>query len=217
MRTATPDAAVVIRDRSLAVTWRRLPPPGAFSGMTSFSLHGLDVDPCDPVEATSPIECKLVGVNLRRAKLPEEDVVLRRGMRTTTVPRTLADLCIRLNITEAVAMADMALHAGLTNLAELAAWVGSHPGRQGIKRLRRVVAFAEPAAESPMESRLRMLLVLNRLPRPKAQVCIHDVAGRFVGRVEVRAAIGTKREAERAVNAAIGTKRARNQMKTIAS
>ena len=30
-----------------------------------------------------------------------------------------------------------------------------------------------------------MILVLNRLPRPRAQVPIHDAAGKFVGRVDL--------------------------------
>ena len=36
-----------------------------------------------------------------------------------------------------------------------------------------------------MESRLRMVLVLGGLPRPKAQVSIHDRWGRFVGRPDL--------------------------------
>lgn len=175
----------VIRDRSIEGAWRRLPSVAAFTGMTSLSLHGLDVNPCDPVEAVSPVECKRVGVMVRRAQLAEDDVVLRRGMRCTTVTRALADLCVRLDTTEAVVMADMALHARLSSICELESWIDSHAGRQGVKRLRRVVLFAEPAAESPMESRIRMLLVRSRLPRPKAQVAIHDAAGRFVGRVDL--------------------------------
>jgi len=36
-----------------------------------------------------------------------------------------------------------------------------------------------------MESRLRLVLVLGGLPRPKAQVSIHDRWGRFVGRPDL--------------------------------
>lgn len=36
-----------------------------------------------------------------------------------------------------------------------------------------------------MESRLRMVLVLGGLPRPKAQVSIHDRGGRFIGRPDL--------------------------------
>jgi very-short-patch-repair endonuclease len=171
--------------RQLEVALTRLPPQAALSGLTAFWLHGLDVDPCNPIEATSSVECKRVGINVRRAQLPEEDVVVVRGMRITTVPRTLADLCIRLGVVEAVVLADMALHARLTTLAELNSWAEAHAGRRGVKRMRRVIALAEPASESPMETRLRLLLVLRRLPRPVAQVPIQDAAGRFIGRVDL--------------------------------
>ncbi|HUE60748.1 MAG TPA: DUF559 domain-containing protein, partial [Acidimicrobiales bacterium] len=57
--------------------------------------------------------------------------------------------------------------------------------RHGIRTMRRVVELVEPAAESAMESRLRMLLVLAGLPRPRAQVVIHDESGRFVGRPDL--------------------------------
>ena len=36
-----------------------------------------------------------------------------------------------------------------------------------------------------METRLRMLLVLAGLPRPEAQVSIHDRSGRFLGRPDL--------------------------------
>jgi very-short-patch-repair endonuclease len=47
------------------------------------------------------------------------------------------------------------------------------------------VDLAEPKAESAMESRLRMLLVLARLPRPEVQVSVHDDQGRFLGRPDL--------------------------------
>lgn len=153
--------------------------------MTAAWLHGVDVDPCNPIEATSPVECKRVGISVRRAQLDPQEVVVVRGMRATTLGRTLAELCGRLHIIEAVVLVDMALHARVTSVAELTSWAESHRGRRGVKRLRRALQFAEPAAASPMETRLRMLLVLSRLPRPKLQVPIHDAAGRFVGRVDL--------------------------------
>jgi very-short-patch-repair endonuclease len=56
---------------------------------------------------------------------------------------------------------------------------------EGAKQFRRVVQASEPLAESPMETRLRMLLVLARLPRPEAQVSLHDARHRFLGRVDL--------------------------------
>src|SRR4029077_1646864 len=67
----------------------------------------------------------------------------------------------------------------------LDAAVKERAGTIHVVRLRRLVELAEPAAESPMESRLRMLLVLAGLPRPLVQVELHDSRGRFIGRADL--------------------------------
>ncbi len=46
-------------------------------------------------------------------------------------------------------------------------------------------SYVDPKAESPMESRLRMLLVLAGLPRPEAQVSLYDEEGGFVARPDL--------------------------------
>jgi hypothetical protein len=79
----------------------------------------------------------------------------------------------------------MFLHAGLVSTTELQTYVGEHSKAKGIARLRRVVDLAEPKSESPMETRLRMLLLLARLPPPEVQAPIHDAQGRFVGRPDL--------------------------------
>ena len=83
-------------------------------------------------------------------------------------------------MTEAVALADMALHAGKVDRHELVATTAEPTA--GVRVLRQVLEHAEPAAESPMESRLRMLLVLAGLPRPEAQVTVRDRLLRVIGR-----------------------------------
>jgi very-short-patch-repair endonuclease len=167
---------------------RRLPAGAAFSGWTSAWLHGLDVPPCDPIEVTIPDPVgsgRRAGASVRRAILCAREIVTRRGLPTTSALRTVVDLGGRDPVTEGVVAADLALHAGLVSIAELRIYVAEHPGAKGIARLRRVLDLAEPNAESPMETRLRMLLVLARLPRPDAQVSIHDHRGRFLGRPDL--------------------------------
>ena len=166
----------------------RLPPTAVFSGLTAAWLHGLDVAACEPIEVTIP---KSIGVSarsgivVRRAALSAGDVVKRRGMRVTSILRTLSDLCIQLSATEAVVVIDMALHAGLASLADLNALCVARAHCVGVANLRRVAGLAEPAAESPMETRLRMVLVIGGLPRPQAQVPLHDSQGRFLGRPDL--------------------------------
>jgi very-short-patch-repair endonuclease len=167
---------------------RRLPPGAAFSGLTAAWLHGIDVEPCAPIEVTVPAGAGVsarAGVLLRRCALGRREVVRVRGLPATSAVRTLAEVCSRLALVEAVVIADAALHNKTVRFDEMTAWILANRGQRGIKNLRRVLAYAEPASESPMESRLRMLLILGGLPRPRAQFSIHDRWGRFVGRLDL--------------------------------
>ena len=120
-------------------------------------------------------------IRLRRT-LP---AVLRRGFRTTSLIRTLSDITRNLTLVEAVVIVDLALHARLIKRSELSKWIDRSAGRKGVRAMRRVLKFAEAGAESPMETRLRLLLVLNGLPRPEVQVTIRDEAGSIIGRPDL--------------------------------
>lgn len=165
----------------------RLPSGAAFSGVTALWLHGLDVEPCNPVHATAPPAAGIstrAGLQIRRCVLKEHDVVTARGLPATSIFRTLRDLCLASSLTESVTFADMALHARLISAAEISQRVGRSAREYGVPRFRQVLKHMEPKSESPMESRLRMRLVLARLPRPEAQVTIRD-GNRFLGRVDL--------------------------------
>jgi very-short-patch-repair endonuclease len=172
-------------DVVLAATSRRLPTAAVFSGRTAGWLHGLDLPPCKPVEVTFPLGCttsRLAGMAVRRSALSASETVRRRDYRATSVVRTLADLGRRLPLEEAVAALDMALHKRLLRSDDLNSWACAHPRYPGIPRLRRIIELAERATESVMETRLRLLLVLARLPRPHAQISLYDEFGDFLGR-----------------------------------
>jgi len=172
----------------LTAVGRRLPPGAAFSGLTAAWLHGMDVEPTDPIEVTIPDPTgsgHRSGAAVCRSGLSEDEIVLRRGLPATTALRTVVDIGGRNPLTEGVVAADLFLHAGLVRIADLDGYVAEHPGVKGVARLRRVVGLAEPQAESAMETRLRMLLVLGGLPRPEVQVSLHDDEGRFLGRPDL--------------------------------
>jgi very-short-patch-repair endonuclease len=88
-------------------------------------------------------------------------------------------------LVEGVVAADLFLHAGLVSGLELRAYVAEHRRAKGIARLRQVIDLAEPKTESPMETRLRMLLVLGGLPRPEVQVPLIGKHGEFLGRADL--------------------------------
>jgi hypothetical protein len=132
----------------LLVAWRsRLPADAAFAGLTAAWLHRLDVDPCHPIEVvvspTSGVRSRM-GLVVRRCALSE--VTSARGLRATSLSLTFRDLSRRLPRVEVLVLADQALRL----------------------RLGRFDDLAEPA-ESPMETRLRWLLLQAGLPKPEVQ------------------------------------------------
>jgi len=122
------------------------------------------------------------GVDLRRATLAPSEVVRLKGLAVTSALRTAVDLGSQRVLVDAVIALDMALHKRLVDLMELRSFCEANRGAKRIARLRRAVQLAEPATESPMETRLRLLLVTARLPRPQAQVRLKDRHGRPLGR-----------------------------------
>ena len=167
---------------------RRLPASAAFSGLTAAWLHGLDVSPGDPIEVTVSPRAGVsgrAGIAVRRSAVAANDIVQIRGIPAMSMVRTIADLCARLSLVESVVIADAALHQRRVRLDDLRSWASTNARHHGIRAMRRVIELVEPKAESAMESRLRVLLVLAGLPRPRAQVAIHDDSGRFAGRLDL--------------------------------
>jgi hypothetical protein len=167
---------------------RRLPPQGAFSGFTAAWLHGLDVPPCDPIEITVPIQCGVstrAGMSVRRCGIEKSELEKARSMRATTMARSFRNLSTLPALTHSAVVTYIALHARLVSPQALMASIEASTGLQGVRTLREAMEHAEPASESPMETRLRMLLVLAGLPRPEAQVSIRDRFHRFVGRPDL--------------------------------
>ena len=121
------------------------------------------------------------GILLHVAALPAGHVSWCRGVPVTSVARTVVDLARIVPFAEGVAAADSALRAGLTTPGELATVLGQCPGWPGVRRARRVVAFADPLAESVLESISRAVFHEHGLPPPELQVGVgdeEDIAGR---------------------------------------
>jgi len=172
----------------LEAAMRRLPADAVFSGRTAAFLHGLETSLPIAIEATLPATARtthLAGITIRRRQIGAHEVATRQGFRVTSALHTVTDLASHLELVEAVAVLDAALHKGLVGIEELKGSIHERQGQKGTARLRRALDHAEPATESPMETRLRMLLVLAGLPKPEVQVPLYDESGAFVGRADL--------------------------------
>jgi hypothetical protein len=103
----------------------------------------------------------------------------------TTALRTAFDLARHLDLTDAVAAVDAMLTRRWITITKLAEYAAKRPGWSGAPRVRRVLELSLPGAESPMESRVRLLLVLAGLPIPVPQYKIRDSAGRLLARLDL--------------------------------
>lgn len=166
----------------------RLPLEAVYSGRTAAWLHGLDVAPCSPVEVTLPrtsTTSRRARMSIRRSDIPQSEICRVHDLPATGPTRTVSDLGRRLPLVEGVVVIEMAFRRGITNAEQLQTWIRSHVGFPGSRRLARAIELADAMSESPMETRLRPLLVLNGLPRPIAQAQLHDRAGLFIARTDL--------------------------------
>lgn len=168
-----------------------LPPGGAISGRWAAYQYGVDVlpPPGGPVEVTVPrtntLTCR-PGLFVRHALLPSSDVRSVSGVPVTTPVRTAFDLARLENPVEAVVGLDALLHAGLCREETLTPYIADHPRWRGVRRAGAALTDADAGAESPMETRLRLILVRGGLPRPLVNQPVYDAGGSFLARPDLR-------------------------------
>ncbi|MFC7549358.1 endonuclease domain-containing protein [Plantactinospora sp. GCM10030261] len=185
---ADADVPASHRLRCLAAARLLLPPGGAIAGRSAAALFEVTrLAGTDPVEVLVPSACQFEPVNglrVHRATLSGPELVERAGMVTTSPVRTCWDLASWLDPVEAVVLIDAMLGRRLVTVPGLRDYALGWTGRRGWRKLLRAVDLADPAAESPQESRVRVRLVLAGLPRPVAQHVVTD-GGRFLARVDL--------------------------------
>jgi G:T-mismatch repair DNA endonuclease (very short patch repair protein) len=108
----------------------------------------------------------------------DDDVVVdRRGLSRTGPVRTAVELVRRHGVEDGVVLLDRLVQAGLTDLAAVRAAAAALPRCRGSRVARDVTRLADGLAESPQETRLRLLLHRAGLPAPVAQFRIFDAEG----------------------------------------
>jgi len=113
----------------------------------------------------------------RRMTLGVDDVLDLGSLRVTTMARTAFDLARR-DVAEGVVALDAMWRTGVLSPEELLEFAAGKKGLRGIRQVAYVASLADRGAQSPMESRLRMVLVLEAgLPKPETQLEVPDDYG----------------------------------------
>jgi hypothetical protein len=170
---------------------RLILPEGAFvCGLTAGWLYGSEVQ--DRRGELIWVGCRTgrrlrtrVGCLVREITVADSDLTLVDGVLVTTPLRTVFDCGRWLSLIEGVVVADALSHSGAMTQPDLAAYARTHRGLRGVRRLAQVLDLMEPKSESPMETRVRLLIVLAGLPKPTAQLVILDRNGQFVARADL--------------------------------
>jgi very-short-patch-repair endonuclease len=166
-----------------------VPPSAVFGGRSAAYLLGAEalVDAATPVEVVVPEAERfgpVAGLRIRRTLLPEDDVRSVRRFSCTVPVRTALDIARSEDLSDAVVALDVLLGRGLILPAHLREAAAALPVARGSRRARRAVALADARAESPPESRLRLLLRSAGLA-PEPQYVVRDPDGRFIARVDL--------------------------------
>ncbi|WP_210480730.1 endonuclease domain-containing protein [Naasia sp. SYSU D00948] len=165
--------------------------PGQFfSHRTAARIHGLPVPGADEDE---PLHVcvyrpdrapRMAGVVGHHTTVERVDTVICNGWFVTSPAHTLRQLASELTLEQLVIVGD-ALVGGSAPLCtpdELAGLLPRAGGARGVATLREAIRLVRVGSESPMETRLRLLLAQAGLPEPALNADIHDAQGRFVAR-----------------------------------
>lgn len=112
-------------------------------------------------------------------------VAVRHGVRVSILTDLFVELAEELSLVELVVAGDWMVRRHGVRIKDLRrAAAAAPPGHAG-RLARQAARFVRRRVDSPMESRLRMLIVLAGLPEPVVNMSVHDVDGEPVRRFDL--------------------------------
>jgi Protein of unknown function (DUF559) len=158
------------------------------TGYSAAALYGTQwIDPRLPAELYRRNGKRAAGILIHRDELCDDEVRLVRGICATTPARTAFDLGRRDRRTQALIAVDALANATRLQSSDVLPVIERHPGVRGVVQLREVVDLMDNGAESPQETRTRLVLIDAGLPRPTTQIIVY---GNFAGRRYVKVDMG---------------------------
>jgi hypothetical protein len=143
------------------------------------------IPPDAPVELVHSRRPAAKGITVHAGRIRDDEVCDTNGISCTNAARTVYDLGRRLPLETAVIRVDALLNATNVSIPQAESIALRYPGSRGIRRLRIALSLADGGAESPQETRLRLLLVRSGLRRPVTQIPVSNDWGRVVRRIDM--------------------------------
>lgn len=156
---------------------------GALGGYSAAELLGVRIAPRDAdaevvVPGANFRECR--GLRVHREQLADDEVQTVDGLVVTSAIRTAYDLARWSTQIEGVVAADALGRIGRFGPGALLGMAARYPGARWRSRIALVAELMDPRAESAMETRCRVSLVLRGLPHPELQYQVRDELGNHV-------------------------------------
>jgi hypothetical protein len=178
-------AELTAHDRAVAAwLWSRR--EAVLVGTSAAAMLGTKWLPPDgPAELARTRHPSPTGIVVHGGAIAEDELTDVHSVRCTTAARTAYDVCRRVPKDEGIIRVDALLNATRCGIADVEDVAARYPGARGMKQLRGTLDLVDGGAESPQETRLRLLLVRNGLPRPVTQIPVRNDLGRVVRRIDM--------------------------------
>lgn len=166
--------------------WLRTRGHGVLAGFSASALHGAKwIDASLPATVIDTNRRRTPGITVWAVAIDDDEIQAIDGMQVTTAARTAVDLACRYPLDPAVAAIDALARATRLKVPDIELAAGRHPGRHGLERARRAIELVDPGAESPQETRVRLLIIRAGYPPPETQIPVYNEYGALIGEVDM--------------------------------
>lgn len=154
---------------------------GVVAGRSAAAMHGAKwIDPRWPAEIIWANRRPPRGIRAWSYALADDEVQTLGGVRVTTPERTALDIACLYPQLQAVTAIDALVRATRLDLADVQLLAQRHKGRRRIRRARESLELVDGGAESPQETRIRLMVIEKGFPRPRTQIPVYDDYGKLV-------------------------------------
>lgn len=167
--------AVVSLHRSTVGAWLWSGRNGVIAGRAAAAIHGaLWIDAATPVEMIWKCGRPPKGILVRNERIDADEIVRVSELMVTSPARTAFDVARHLPRDSAVRHLDALAQATGVTIADVLPLVDRYPRARGLPRARVALALMDGGAQSPQETRVRLILIDDGLPAPRTQIRVSD-------------------------------------------
>ncbi len=181
-----PEDAEVTPLKQAEAAWLWSKRRGIVAGISAAALHGTKWLPRDaPAELIHANRRGPRGISLWSDILPAGERTVVDGLPVTTPARTAYDIGRRTSGDLAVERLDALMNATGLSVADIEAVAARHRGARGLNRLTQVLNLVDGGAESPWETRTRLIVVRAGFAARQTQLVVRNRFGDFVARLDM--------------------------------